>query len=65
MLHILAAYRTVSEEAVRVLAGLSPVELLVEDRIRRRGGSACSQLQVRLMEDWQVPWDTLSKGRWN
>ncbi|XP_015124393.1 uncharacterized protein LOC107046315 [Diachasma alloeum] len=69
---VASAYRTVSEDAVCVIAGMLPIEVLAEDRrclYRRRRYSTLSPKDLREEERrystsrWQVLWDTSAKGR--
>ncbi|XP_075217894.1 uncharacterized protein LOC142322703 [Lycorma delicatula] len=50
-------------EAVRVLAGLAPVRLLIEERDPRRRGLAPGEARQQLSAAWQEQWDTSKKGR--
>lgn len=71
-LHVTAAYRTISGEAVLVLAGMPPVDLLVAERaeVHRGKQSSRNMLEVKaevkrnLATAWQGRWSTSEKGAW-
>ena len=66
-LRICSAYRTVSTEAVQVIAGVIPLDLLVEERtaaFRARNVDG-GPLRQNTMEQWQKRWDDLQgKAAW-
>lgn len=67
-LRVASAYRTISYEAVCVIAGMMPIDTLLEEDVEcynerdsvqvRRVKRAASLLK------WQRAWDTAVKGRW-
>ena len=72
-LRVASAYRTVSEDAVCVIAGLLPIGVLADERTalyRRKGETTLSPEELRREERrnsirrWQLLWDTTTKGRW-
>lgn len=72
-LRVASAYRTVSKEAIEVIAGMMPIEELSEERrrtYRRRKGTQTEADQVKRQErqislmHWQEAWDRSDKGRW-
>ena len=66
-LRICSAYRTVSLEAVQVLAGVVPLELLAEERtkINDETGIDKAELRARSVRKWQRRWSTLQgKAQW-
>ncbi|XP_046679324.1 uncharacterized protein LOC124366767 [Homalodisca vitripennis] len=71
-LRVASAYRTVSEPAVLVVAGVIPVKLLAEERkaIYQRKGEigkephATSSERTRTYRQWQGLWDQKTRGRW-
>lgn len=72
-LRIASAYRTVSEEAVCVIAGILPFEVLVEERrclYQGRKSTELSTVDLRSDETlnslhrWQILWDAATNGRW-
>ncbi|XP_046688647.1 uncharacterized protein LOC124374485 [Homalodisca vitripennis] len=70
-LRVASAYRTVSEPAVLVIAGVIPVKLLAEERkaIYQRKGEigkerATSEERTRTYRQWQELWDQETRGRW-
>jgi hypothetical protein len=64
-LRITMAYRTVSTDAARVLAGTVPIELLIEERAAERtdGGNKADR-RSKTMEKWQRQWETSRVGAW-
>lgn len=70
-LRVASAYRTVSEPAILVIAGVIPIDLLAKERktvfLRKSevGRKIASQEErSRTMECWQASWDQDSRGRW-
>ena len=75
-LRVARAYRTVSDIALSVIAGLPPVDLLATARaIKYREGRHAeegdvgqsrrhSQLSRGAREEWQRRWDLTEDGRW-
>lgn len=70
-LRVACAYRTVSEAAVLVIAGVIPIGLLAMEReaIYRRKAEigrarAAEEERARTMGKWQESWDNEPKGRW-
>ncbi len=72
-LRVISAYRTTSDEAACVLAGMIPIDILVNEARRiyetkRRSSSVGQDIQaierVKSMQSWQERWDTAVKGRW-
>jgi Reverse transcriptase (RNA-dependent DNA polymerase)/Endonuclease-reverse transcriptase len=66
VLRMVAAYRTVSTEALLVVAGVPPLSELVGKRRRAFEGS---ELNVegerrRMFDAWQEKWDAVRVGRW-
>ncbi|KAI8122634.1 Retrovirus-related Pol polyprotein from type-1 retrotransposable element R1 [Lucilia cuprina] len=64
-LRVCSAYRTVSDEAAFVIAGLIPVDLLAAeigsihmDNITKIGARS------KTLESWQRRWSATTKGRW-
>lgn len=55
---VMAAYRTVSGEAAEVVAGMPPLDLLVEERslLYERGKDVANELKERTVEMWQERW---------
>ena len=65
---VVSAYRTISSEAVCVIAGMIPIGItLTEDNERYRRGNV-SGVRTLLREEslvkWQRDWHTSEKGRW-
>lgn len=70
-LRVASAYRTVSEPAVMVIAGVIPIYHLARERqaiYRRRPEvgreSAAAEERDRSFDCWQREWDAESRGRW-
>lgn len=70
-LRIACAYRTVSAEAVLVVAGVIPIDLLATERKRiydrdeeTSKEDAAVRERERTLTDWQVRWTTESCGSW-
>jgi hypothetical protein len=64
LLRIVGAYRTVSAEAVQVLAGVPPVSLLIQERGARRRNPSLSRAEGRrrTILRWQEQWMEGEKG---
>lgn len=70
-LRVASAYRTVSEPAVLVIAGVIPVALLAKERkavYHRKAevgkAMASRDERARTLEIWQAAWERESRGRW-
>ena len=70
-LRVACAYRTVSEEAVAVIAGTIPIDLLarerkqIYDRCADIGrADAVSEARRQTLQIWHERWRTATKGRW-
>jgi hypothetical protein len=70
-LRVASAYRTVSEAAVLVIAGVIPIALQAQERqaiYRRREETDLERIKSeersRTMDRWQAIWNTESRGRW-
>lgn len=72
-LRVASAYRTVSEDAVCVIAGMLPIDVLAEERrslYQRKRTTALSAAELRTEERqkslrrWQLRWDASASGRW-
>ncbi|XP_057341662.1 uncharacterized protein LOC130678466 [Microplitis mediator] len=72
-LRIACAYRTVSEAAVMVIAGVIPIDLLGFERrriwdARRAGKEPLERVKAREREEtlklWQERWEYAETGRW-
>ena len=70
LLRVTKAYRTTSTEALQVIAGVIPIDLLVEIRARlhnkkRRRDEAPDEKTIvgEALEKWQERWQTTPKGR--
>lgn len=71
-LRVAAAYRTVSGDALLVLTGIPPIDLLVARHTdvhngRQAGGNARetkAEAYRKLMTEWQERWSTSERGAW-
>lgn len=69
-LRVVSAYRTVSEPAVLVVAGVIPVALLAQERKRlyirkrRTGEVGTANERDATLAEWQRLWETEARGRW-
>ena len=72
-LRVARAFRTVSYDAVCVIAGMPPIELMAQERARiyRRKRDGCTLKSVYTKEEkdetmaqWQRQWVSSSSGRW-
>jgi hypothetical protein len=68
---VASAYRTISYDAVCVIANMLPIRLVIlEDCRCHESGkqtstkSDRSRHKAKSIEDWQVEWDESDKGRW-
>ncbi|XP_066261160.1 uncharacterized protein, partial [Euwallacea similis] len=70
LLRVICAYRTVSYEAVQVLAGIPPIDLLIEERTRLNTLQKVSNADKKAARSetiwkWQQRWSCLAeKGQW-
>lgn len=71
LLGVIKGYSTISHEAVRVIAGVIPIDLMIEERIGRRtdkeagvdGGESKRVRREETLDRWQERWVTSTKGR--
>ena len=70
LLQVTEAYRTTSTEALQIIAGVMPIDLLIEVRARqyreKRGHTEGSNPKVIVREaihTWKTRWETTLKGR--
>ncbi|XP_017773782.1 PREDICTED: uncharacterized protein LOC108560651 [Nicrophorus vespilloides] len=63
-IRICSAYRTISRDAVQVIAGVPPIELLVLERDERQRGATKVDAQARLLQKWQDKWHRSEKLAW-
>ena len=55
-----AAYRTVSTEAVGVIADIAPIDLQMEERAATYKKDKKEKARNATLENWQERWDTLT-----
>ncbi|XP_017769429.1 PREDICTED: uncharacterized protein LOC108557433 [Nicrophorus vespilloides] len=58
------SYRTIFQDAVQVIAGVPPIELLVLERGERQKDATTADARVRLLQKWQDKWHRSEKGTW-
>lgn len=63
-LRITCAYRTVSQEAVLIIARTPPIHLLALERQQIHEGEDRVTARQAVMTAWQAEWDTSTKGAW-
>ncbi|XP_030758070.1 uncharacterized protein LOC115883805 [Sitophilus oryzae] len=68
-LRICSAYRTISTDAVMVIAGVIPLHLAAEEKrelyVKAEINDEVKKQQRRgIYQKWQEEWDTSDKGRW-
>lgn len=67
-MRVCSAYRTISSEAVYVIAGTIPIDLLLEEEnecYRDRGISGVRRrARADTVRKWQQQWDNAENGRW-
>lgn len=63
-IRICSAYRSVSFAASGVIAGIPPIELMIQERRQRYLGIAKTEARKTLTENWQKYWDENTSGRW-
>lgn len=70
-LRVVCAFRTVSDEAVCLIAGMPPIDLLATERqllYSRRGNLTKRENRImarmETINEWQQRWDNSQKGRW-
>lgn len=64
-LRVCCAYRTVSDEAAFVIAGMAPVDLLArETSYIYEDGNTKEEARAKTITNWQSRWSETTKGRW-
>lgn len=69
-LRVASAYRTVSEPAALVVAGVIPIKLMAQERRqvyqekKMRGEADTAEARQNTMRHWQECWERESRGRW-
>lgn len=71
LLGVIKGYSTISHEAVRVIAGVIPLDLMIEERIKRRQDKEIHidkkiskrNRREETLNEWQRRWAVSSKGR--
>ncbi|CAB0038519.1 unnamed protein product [Trichogramma brassicae] len=66
-LRVISGHPHVSYEATYILAGIPPLALLADERLRinlRRPEDAKEEERLETLRKWQEQWDRSTKGRW-
>jgi hypothetical protein len=67
-LRVARAYRTVSKEAVCVIAGMMPITIIIREDAecyqQRRTQHARREVRPRSRSQWQEDWSSSTNGRW-
>ena len=64
-LRVCCAYRTVSDEAALVVAGMIPIDLLAKERqLLYEKKLTAQEARERSLSEWQTRWSTSTKSRW-
>lgn len=63
-IRICSAYRTISTEAVGVIASIPPIELQIVERRDRYTGVEIRPAKEHTLNSWQLKWDNGRRGRW-
>lgn len=63
-IRICCAYRTISTEGAGVIAGVPPIELLIQERREKYIGVDTVTARANLMNRWQDKWNRGIYGRW-
>ena len=63
-IRICSAYRTISTEAVGVIVGVPPIEILILERTEKYNGEEARVARESVLSRWQQKWQTATYGRW-
>lgn len=67
-MRVVSAYRTISFEAVCVIAGMIPISLVLEEDnecyVGRSARGVRKRARAETLRKWQQDWDIAVKGRW-
>ncbi|EFA11934.1 Putative 115 kDa protein in type-1 retrotransposable element R1DM-like Protein [Tribolium castaneum] len=64
-LRVCSAYRTVSADAVQVIAGMIPIDLRIHETVKVRNRTHTKrEAREWSIKEWQNRWNASSKGRW-
>lgn len=63
-IRVCSAYRTISEDAVAVIAGIPPIDLMAAERKETCAGITKTAARASLLRKWQERWDGADKGLW-
>lgn len=61
-LRVCRGYRTISTNALYVIAKIPPMQLLIQERIDVHNGMAKNAAREKLLEDWQQKWQNTADG---
>lgn len=63
-LRISRAYRTVSSDALAVIACVPPIDLQIKRKLRIINGTPIAVADDELLNSWQSRWEQSDRGRW-
>lgn len=63
-LRLIRGFRTMSDVAAHVLAGIPPVDLEIEAQYLAREGVSRTEIHEWLQRSWQARWQRSQQGRW-
>lgn len=72
-LRVISGFRTISEEAALVIAGMLPIDIMADEMTRIYGRRTRDRQALKAIKEeeratsmakWQERWDTSTKGRW-
>lgn len=65
-LRVASAYCTTSTDAIGVITGIAPLDLLAMERkrIHKKKNPELAPTAASIVDTWQSRWDNSSKGRW-
>jgi hypothetical protein len=63
-LRLIRGFRTISEDAAHVLAGIPPIDLEIEAQYLTREGVSREEIRDWLYGVWQTRWQDSQQGRW-
>lgn len=64
LLRVISSYRTISADAAGVIAGIPPIDLMVEERQQKYHGMDAKEARTNLEIVWQSRWSNARYGRW-
>lgn len=64
LIRVVSSYRTISAAAAGIIAGIPPLDLLVQERLERYEGASSKDAKTEVIERWQERWRNSKDGRW-